>query len=53
MSFTWLFVTTYELLLMFTIVAFVKKTKGVGIALIAIMVLGIVVLGYLWMTSPM
>lgn len=53
MSFTRLFVTVYELLLVFTIVSFVKKKKVIGIALIAIMVLGIAVLGYLWITSPM
>ncbi|MCR5618473.1 MAG: hypothetical protein K6F65_00100 [Lachnospiraceae bacterium] len=53
MSFTRLFVTAYELLLIFTIVSFVKKKKRVGIALISVMVLGIAVLGYLWMTSPM
>ncbi len=52
MSLTRLFVTVYELLLIFSIVSFVKKKKVIGIALIAIMVLGIAVLGYLWMTSP-
>ena len=53
MSFTAWVVIAYVLLIMITAIAFAMKKKGIGIATTAIMILGIVVLGYLWITSPM
>ena len=43
----------YVLLIIITAIAFVRKKKVAGIITTAIMVLGIVVLGYLWFTSSM
>ena len=43
----------YVLLIIITVISFAKKKKVAGIITTAIMVLGIVVLGYLWITSPM
>lgn len=53
MSFMALLGITYLLLIVLSVLAFRKRKKVIGIALIAIMVLGIAVLGYLWITSPM
>ena len=33
--------------------AFIKKKRGIGMILSAIMVTGILALGWLWVTSPM
>ena len=49
---TWLAIV-YLLLIVLAAIAFVKKKKVIGIITTAIMVLGIVVLGYFWVTSPM
>ena len=43
----------YFLLITITIAAFMKKAKTIDIITIIIMALGLVVLGYLWFTSPM
>ena len=43
----------YVLLIIITAIAFVRKKKVAGFITTAIMVLGIVVLGYLWIISPM
>ena len=53
MGFTAWLAIVYVLLIIITAIAFVRKKKVVGIITTAIMVLGIVVLGYLWFTSSM
>lgn len=53
MGFTAWLALLYLLLIAITVLAFMKRAKTIGIIAMAIMVLGIVVLGYLWFTSPM
>ena len=53
MGFTAWLAIVYVLLIIITAIAFVSKKKVAGIITTAIMVLGIVALGYLWFTSPM
>ena len=53
MGFTAWLAIVYMLLIIITAIAFVRKKKVAGFITTAIMVLGIVVLGYLWFTSPM
>ena len=53
MGFTVWLAIVYVLLMIITAIAFAKKKKVAGIITAAIMVLGTVVLGYLWITSPM
>ena len=53
MGFTAWMTLLYLLLIAGTIIAFIRKKKIIGIILIMIMAVGIVVLGYLWFTSPM
>ena len=53
MGFTAWLAIVYVLLIIITAIAFVRKKKVAGIITTAIMVLGIVVLGYLWFTSSM
>ena len=53
MGFTVWLAIVYMLLIIITAIAFAKKKKAAGIITTATMVLGIVVLGYLWITSPM
>ena len=53
MGFTAWLLIAYVLLIIITAIAFAMKKKVIGIATTAIMILGIVVLGYLWITSPM
>ena len=53
MVFTAWLAIVYVLLIIITAIAFVRKKKVAGIITTAIMVLGIVVLGYLWFTSSM
>ena len=43
----------YAVLIALTVLAFVKKRKAVAFALIAVMVAGVAVLGYMLFTSPM
>jgi len=49
---TWLIIL-YILLIGLTVFAFAKKKRAAGIIMIAVMVTGAVILGYLWFTSPM
>ena len=53
MGFTAFLAIVYLLLIIITAIAFAKKKKVAWIITTAIMVLGIVVLGYLWIISPM
>ena len=53
MGFTAWLALLYFLLITITVLAFMKSAKTIGIIAMTIMVLGIVVLGYLWFTSPM
>lgn len=53
MGFTMWLMILYIVLIVLTVLSFVKKKKAIGVFLSLIMVLGIVVLGYLWVTSPM
>lgn len=53
MGFTAKLALSYIVLLAIDIVAFAKKKKAIAVTLAIIMVLGFVVLGYLWITSPM
>ena len=53
MGFTSWLALAYLILLIFTIVAFLRKKNKIGYALIVVMIIGIIVLGYLWITSPM
>ena len=57
MGFTMILLVIYLILLLFDVVAFIYGLKNkkwiLFILLTVIMVLGIVTLGYLWVTSPM
>ena len=53
MGFTAWLLLIYVILALFAGIAFMKKKRAVGIAVVCIMALGIIVLGYLWVTSPM
>lgn len=53
MGFTVWLAIVYVLLMIITAIAVAKKKKVAGIIATAIMVFGIVVLGYLWITSSM
>ena len=53
MGFTVWLAIVYVLLISITVILFAKKKIVSGIITTAIMVLGLVVLGYLWITSPM
>ena len=53
MGFTFWLAIVYVLLIIITAIAFAKKKKVIGVIGTLIMVVGIVVLGYLWITSPM
>ena len=53
MGFTAWLAMVYVLLIIITAIAFVRKKKVAEIITTAIMVLGIVALGYLWFTSSM
>lgn len=43
----------YIVLIGLTIFSFVQKKKGIGIGLLAAVVISILILGYMWVTSPM
>ena len=53
MGFTVWMALLYLAMIGCTIFAFMKKRKAIGIILITVMAVGIIVLGYLWFTSPM
>lgn len=53
MGFTAWLAIAYVLLIIITAIAFAKKKKAAGIITTAIMILGLMVLGFLWITSPM
>ena len=53
MSFTSWLAVIYSTLIALTVLAFRNNYRRLGYILIAIMVIGDLVLGYLWMTSPM
>lgn len=53
MGFTVWMALLYLLLITGTVFAFIRKKKVIGIILIMVMAVGIVILGYLWFTSPM
>jgi len=53
MGFTVWLALLYFLLIIITILAFMKKAKTVGMITTAVMTLGIIILGYLWFASPM
>ena len=43
----------YIVLIGLTVFSFIKKQKAMGISLSAVMVIIILILGYMWITSPM
>ena len=53
MGFTMILLLTYLALLIIDIAALKYKKWILFIAITAVMVIGIVLLGYLWITSPM
>ena len=53
MGFTVWMALLYLVLIAGTIFEIIKKRKIIGIILITVMTVGIVILGYLWFTSPM
>lgn len=53
MSFTMRLLLAYSIMGVGAVIAFQRKHKAVGIGLLLVMVLGIFVLGYLWINSPM
>lgn len=52
-GFTGLIALVYMVLIGLAVFAFIKKKIAIGIILSAICVIGIIALGYLWLTSPM
>lgn len=53
MGFTAWLMLFYIIMAVFTIFAFRRKKKAIGICLVAVIVVSIIVLGYMWVTSPM
>ena len=53
MSFTMLLIFAYLILIAGAVIALHNKHKAIGIALLVVMALSILVLGYLWIHSPM
>ena len=53
MGFTMWLAIIYIVLIALTVLSFIKKKKAIGAIFLAIMVMGIIALGYLWITSPM
>ena len=53
MSFTMLLLLVYAIIGAGAFIAFQRKHKSVGITLLFVMVLSILVLGYMWIHSPM
>lgn len=53
MGFTAKLALLYLVLLIMVILSFLKRKKWIGISLLAVMIIGVAVLGFLWITSPM
>ena len=53
MGFTAKLLIVYLVLALLTGVSFARKKKAIGIAILVLMALGIIVLGYMWFISPM
>ena len=53
MSFTILLLLVYIIMSIGTFIAFKRKHKVIGIALLLVIVLSILILGYMWVRSPM
>ena len=53
MGFTAKLMIVYLMLAILAGVSFARKKKAIGITILALMALGIIVLGYMWFTSPM
>ena len=52
MGFTRILLLAYLAFLLLDIVALMNKKWGLFIAITAVMAIGIILLGYLWVTSP-
>ena len=53
MGFTAKLMIVYLILALLAGVSFAFKKKTIGMVILALMALGIIVLGYMWFTSPM
>ena len=53
MSFTILLLFAYIIMSVGAFIAFKRKYKVIGIALLLVIVLSILILGYMWVHSPM
>ena len=53
MSFTMLLLLAYIVMGVGSFIAFKRKHKAIGIALLLVIVLSILILGYMWIHSPM
>lgn len=53
MSFTVLLLLAYAVMIAGAFIAFQRRHKVIGIVFLLVMVLSILILGYLWIHSPM
>ena len=53
MSFTMLLLLAYIVMSVGSFIAFKRKHKAIGIALLLVIVLSVLILGYIWIHSPM
>lgn len=53
MSFTMLLLLAYIVMVWEVFIAFKRKHKAIGIALLLVIVLSVLILGYMWIHSPM
>ena len=53
MGFTAKLLVIYLILALLAVVSFARKKKTIGIVILVLMALGIIVLGYMLITSPM
>lgn len=53
MSFTMLLLLAYIVMGVGSFIAFKRKHKAIGIALLLVIVLSVLILGYIWIHSPM
>ena len=53
MSFTMLLLLAYAVMIAGAFIAFQRRHKAIGIVFLLVMVLSILILGYLWIHSPM
>lgn len=53
MSFTMLSLLAYAVMIAGAFIAFQRRHKAIGIVFLLVMVLSILILGYLWIHSPM